>query len=219
MNILWYTCFMDTTFIISIIILILSLVIHELGHAYAATALGDDIPRLQGRLSINPLKHLEWFGSLIFPGILVFSGSPLVFGWAKPVMFNERNFTGDIGRRYGRVITAIAGPLMNIILAVVFGIITRVLIGTEVMTSEFLMLMTMVVMINLSLALFNLIPLPPLDGHYIWDMVMPRRLQLGRITSGGNILVFIGMILIASMVWQRVFEPVIPVLTRVIMGV
>lgn len=219
MNILWYTCFMDTTFIISIIILILSLVIHELGHAYAATALGDDIPRMQGRLSINPLRHLEWFGSLIFPGILILSGSPLVFGWAKPVMFNERNFTGDIGRRYGRVITAVAGPLMNIILAIVFGIITRILVGTQLMSSELFVLISMVVMINLSLALFNLIPLPPLDGHYIWDMIMPRSLQLGRITSGGNILVFIGMILIASMVWQRVFEPVVPQLSRIIMGV
>lgn len=210
---------MDTTLIISIIILILSLVIHELGHAYTATAFGDDIPRLQGRLSINPLKHLEWFGSLIFPGILILTGSPLVFGWAKPVMFNERNFTGDIGRRYGRVITALAGPLMNIILAVVFGIIARVLIGTGFMSSELLGLMVMVVMINLSLALFNLIPLPPLDGHYLWDMIMPRSLQLGRITSGGNIAVFIGMILVASMIWQRVFEPVVPQLSRIIMGV
>jgi Zn-dependent protease len=210
---------MDTTFIISIIIIILSLVIHELGHAYAATALGDDIPRLQGRLSINPFVHLEWFGSFIFPGILMLTGSPLVFGWAKPVMFNERNFTGSIGRKYGRVITAIAGPLMNIILAIVFGVITRLLIGQHIMTSELLMLMGMVVTINLSLALFNLIPLPPLDGHYIWDMIMPRSLQLGRITSGGGIVVFIGMILIASLIWSKIFEPVIPALTKMFMGV
>jgi Zn-dependent protease len=210
---------MDTTFIISIIIVILSLVIHELGHAYAATAMGDDIPRLQGRLSINPLRHLEWFGSLIFPGILMLTGSPLVFGWAKPVMFNERNFTGDIGRRYGRVITAIAGPLMNIILVVVFGIITRVFIGYHIMTPELFTLMSMVVMINLSLALFNLIPLPPLDGHYIWDMVMPRSLQLGRVTHGGNIIVFIVMILIAVIIWNQVFEPIIPQLVKIIIGV
>lgn len=216
---MWYTCFMDTTFIISIIIVILSLVIHELGHAYAATAMGDDIPRLQGRLSINPLRHLEWFGSLIFPGILMLTGSPLVFGWAKPVMFNERNFTGDIGRRYGRVITAIAGPLMNIILVVVFGIITRVFIGYHIMTPELFTLMSMVVMINLSLALFNLIPLPPLDGHYIWDMVMPRSLQLGRVTHGGNIIVFIVMILIAVIIWNQVFEPIIPQLVKIIIGV
>jgi len=210
---------MDTTFIISIIIVILSLVIHELGHAYAATAMGDDIPRLQGRLSINPLRHLEWFGSLIFPGILMLTGSPLVFGWAKPVMFNERNFTGDIGRRYGRVITAIAGPLMNIILVVVFGIITRVFIGYHIMTPELFTLMSMVVMINLSLALFNLIPLPPLDGHYIWDMVMPRSLQLGRVTHGGNIIVFIVMILIAVIIWNQVFEPIIPQWVKIIIGV
>lgn len=210
---------MDTIFIISIIILLFSLIIHELGHAYAATLMGDDVPFLQGRLSVNPFRHLEWFGSFVFPVVLIVTGSPLVFGWAKPVMFNERNFTGSFARRYGRVITAIAGPLMNIIIAVCFGLITRILIGTQIAPNMMVSLMTTVVTINLSLALFNLIPLPPLDGHYIWDMIMPRSLQLGRITSGGNILVFIGMIIIASMFWQYVLEPVVPYLSRAIIGV
>ncbi|MCA9334451.1 site-2 protease family protein, partial [Candidatus Saccharibacteria bacterium] len=107
---------MEQIHIIMIVALVLSVVLHEMAHGYAANWLGDPTARLQGRLSANPLVHIDPMMSVILPALLVFSGSPFLFGAAKPVPYNPYNFTNQ---RWGEAIVAAAGPLMNIFIAIV----------------------------------------------------------------------------------------------------
>lgn len=151
---------MDIHWIPQILILLMSVVIHEVSHGYMADYLGDPTPRMKGRLTLNPLKHLDWFGSVLLPLILVVINSPFIIGWAKPVPFNPLNITD---RRFGSAKVALAGPLSNIALAVIFGLVIRFIELDPVMGS----IASFIVFINLLLALFNLLPVPPLDGHHI----------------------------------------------------
>ena len=142
---------------------LIAITFHEYAHALAADKLGDDTPRRQGRLTLNPLAHLDPIGSIM----LLFAG----FGWGKPVEINPRNFNRNITMSKGDAIVSIAGPLMNILLAFVFSIIYFA-IGTfapvfAIGSQLGLIIMTilqMTVIINIGLGIFNLIPLPPLDG-------------------------------------------------------
>ena len=167
-----YLHFMDIGFtIIYILILLMSVVIHELAHGYAAYALGDPTAQLQGRLTLNPVKHLDWFGSILVPAFLVISGSPFLIGWAKPVPFNPYNFKRL--RRWGGALVAIAGPLSNIALAlatIALGKIITLIIPDATIA---LQIIRMTVTLNIALALFNLMPVPPLDGHHILFAILP----------------------------------------------
>ncbi len=150
--------------IVSLIIVLASIIVHELAHGYAADWLGDPTPRLMGRLTLNPLKHIDLMGSLIFPGLLFIMGLPVI-GWAKPVQFNPLNFKKY--HRWGNALVAVVGPLSNILLAVIFAIVLRVGISVGFLNPIMMQLVTSIVLINISLALFNLVPIPPLDGHHI----------------------------------------------------
>ncbi|MDQ5949957.1 MAG: hypothetical protein QG563_464, partial [Patescibacteria group bacterium] len=112
-----------------IIILIFSIVIHEIAHGYVAFLWGDNTAKNQGRLTLNPLSHIEWFGSVILPGILILSGAGFVFGWAKPVPYNPANLRN---KRWGTLAVASAGVIVNMCIALVFGVLTRVLIAQGV---------------------------------------------------------------------------------------
>lgn len=166
---------MESFQIASIVILILSVVIHEMAHAYTANWLGDPTARLQGRLSPNPLVHLDPFMSVILPGLLILSGSPLLFGAAKPVQYNPYNF---INQKWGETLVAVAGPASNIALAIIFAIIVRANDQLDFVSGTFVALAGTVIMINIFLALFNLLPIPPLDGSKILPRFLPLSLQI-----------------------------------------
>ncbi len=149
-----------------IIILIFSIVIHEVAHGYIAYRFGDMTAKEQGRLTLNPLSHLEWFGSVILPGILILSGTGFVFGWAKPVPFNPLRLKNQ---RSGTLAVASAGIVVNLFIATFFGLLMRIFVGQGVLdvTSSTYAILQVIVFLNLVLALFNLMPIPPLDGSKI----------------------------------------------------
>ncbi|HEY9583356.1 MAG TPA: site-2 protease family protein [Candidatus Paceibacterota bacterium] len=197
------------TFIVSIIILIMSIVVHELSHGYTAELLGDPTPRLQGRLTINPIKHLDLVGSLIVPLITSLAG--FTFGWAKPVEWNPYNVKN---KRWGELLISVAGPLSNIAIALVFGLIIR-FFGASLSVS-FVQIAFYVIAINIVLAVFNLIPIPPLDGSKILFSLLPPGLSQIRETLE-RYSMFLFLILIFFL-WRFV-EPIIPFIFEIITGV
>jgi Zn-dependent protease len=149
--------------IITIVILILSIVLHEVAHGYAANWLGDPTARLAGRLTANPIPHIDPVGSVLIPGILFLTSAPFLFGWAKPVPYNPYNLNNQ---KWGESIVAAAGPLTNLLLAIIFATVIRFseALGLSLAFAE---MAGYIVFINILLALFNAIPFPPLDGSKI----------------------------------------------------
>ncbi len=201
---------MQTQLIIfSVIILVLSATFHEYMHAWMADRLGDRTARDLGRLTINPIAHLDWFGSIFLPFLLVITGTPFVFGYAKPVPFNPHNLRDS---KWGPAKVAVAGPLANLILAVVFGLILRF---AQTIDPNLAVLLTYIVIINLVLMVFNLVPIPPLDGSKIIMPLLPYHLQekYFRLEPYGMMLVIIFMIMGFQLVWLAV-----NILFRLIVG-
>lgn len=196
------------TFIVSIIILIMSVVIHELSHGYTAELLGDPTPRLQGRLTLNPLKHLELFGSLIVPLITSLAG--FTFGWAKPIEWNPYNVKN---KRWGEFLIALAGPASNLLIALVFGFIIR--FAGDALPLSFIQIATYVIVINIVLAIFNLIPIPPLDGSKILFSLLPPQFTYIRVALEKYSIFF--FLILIFFLWRFV-EPVIPFIFKVIVG-
>ncbi len=197
------------TFIVTIIILIMSVVMHELSHGYTADLLGDPTPRLQGRLTINPLKHLELFGSFIVPLITSLSG--FAFGWAKPIQWNPYNIKN---KRMGELLISLAGPLANILIALVFGLYLRFFGGN--LSNSFVFISSYIVGINIALAIFNLIPVPPLDGSKILFSLLPPNMY--RIREGIEKYSLIILFIFIIFLWRFV-EPIIPFVFKLILGI
>ena len=162
--------------IVEIIILIFSVVMHEVSHGYAALALGDKTAQYSGRLTLNPLKHIDPFGSVLLPALTAMLGGP-VFGWAKPVPYNPYNLKNQ---KWGPAIVGAAGPLVNLLIAIFFGLLIRFssLISTGVSAefiTNFISMAFVISKINLWLAIFNLVPIPPLDGSKVLFALLPYR--------------------------------------------
>lgn len=159
---------------LSLVVLILSVIAHEVAHGYAADSLGDPTARLSGRLTMNPVPHIDPMGSVIIPALLVFSGSSLLFGWAKPVPYNPYNLRG---KRWGETFVALAGSATNLLLALIFGLIVR--FGEADLPAAAISLAATITFVNLFLGFFNLIPFPPLDGFTILRSALPWHLSVG----------------------------------------
>lgn len=200
---------MDFVFIIAI--LIMSVVVHEVAHGYMALALGDPTAKYQDRLTLNPLKHLDPVGSVLVP-LMGYLAGGFIIGWAKPVPFNPYNLKNQ---KWDEALVALAGPVSNIGLALVFGLIIRFAVGAQMTSLAFLNLAGFVVVINITLAVFNLIPIPPLDGSKILFAILPYKWQNLRLSfeKFGLILVLVFIFLI----WPLV-SPVIDHLFKIITG-
>lgn len=199
-----------------IIILIFSAVIHEVSHGLMAQKLGDNTAKLLGRLTLNPLKHLDFFGSFILPfSLYILSGGNFVFGWAKPVPYNPLNLKNPI-RDSGLI--ALAGPLSNLVIALFFGLILRVR-GVEFLNSDLGHLFIIIVLINILLAVFNLIPIPPLDGSKVLIGFLPFNLKIK-----DNILIFFeryGLVLILFFIFFgfRIVWLLVDIIFKLIVGI
>lgn len=161
--------------IFSLIVLLFSVIVHELAHGSVAYSLGDPTAKYEGRLTLNPLKHLDPFGSIILPLLLFISRSPILVGWAKPVPVNSYNFKD---KKYGDLKVSIAGPASNFILAIFFGLILRFIPDSLILINPGIeKALQIIVAINIWLAIFNLIPIPPLDGSWILFSFLPQSMQ------------------------------------------
>lgn len=176
--------------------MLLSLTVHEWAHARSAYALGDDTASLMGRMSLNPLVHIDIIGTIVLPLL----GVP--FGWAKPVPVNPMRFDRKYSMRWGMMITAAAGPLSNVALAIasagLYSLLVHVAPATLSPRSGVSLLLSMLVSVNIALAIFNLLPVPPLDGSRLADYFMPQSLRpywdnLYRSGPIGLVLLFLGL--------------------------
>jgi len=197
--------------IFSLIIILFSAIIHEYMHGWMADRLGDPTARDAGRLTLNPVAHIDLWGSILMPALIyIGTGGGLIFGYAKPVPFNPYNLRDQ---KYGVAKVAIAGPLANLITALFFGLFLRFMPGLNMVMFS---LLAAIVQINLVLMIFNLLPIPPLDGSkvilpflsYDWQMKLLRFEQYGFILV--LFFVFFGFSLII---------PVIDFLFRLIVGI
>ncbi len=189
-----------------IIPMVIAIVFHEVAHGWVARWFGDDTAARQGRLTFNPIKHVDPFGTVILPGLLALSGAP-VFGWAKPVPVVQERLRNP---RLHMMAVAAAGPGMNLLLALAGAVVLGVIIainGTAEPGPVLQFVATSMVLflsINIFLALFNMIPLPPFDGSYIMSGVLPPHLAAGyeRLRPHGLLLIF-GLLLVVPLVFPQ----------------
>jgi Zn-dependent protease len=158
----------ETDIIFYVIVLLMSVVIHEVSHGFMAEYWGDSTARHAGRLTLNPIVHLDLFGSIIIPALLVISGAP-IFGWAKPVPYNPDNLRD---KKWGTIAVASAGVLANLLIALIFGLMIRFV--PFLVPIKFYTITSTIVLVNLALAIFNLVPIPPLDGSKILFSLLPQ---------------------------------------------
>jgi len=200
-----------------VVILIFSVIIHEVAHGSVAFYLGDPTARDAGRLTLNPLKHLDPIGSVVVPLFLIImsrlTGGGIIFGWAKPVPINSYNFKDQ---KYGSAKVAIAGPGSNLAIAVIFGGIIRLLPTGGAVFQNLITVFGFVVWINLLLGIFNLMPIPPLDGSHILFTFLPKSME--------NIKVFLsqyGLVILIGFIFffLPVLIPVISFIFNLLTGV
>lgn len=181
--------------VVTLVILLFSAIIHEIAHGFVAERLGDPTARLAGRLTLNPSKHIDPMMSIALPLILLISGSPVIIGAAKPVPvdpFNLRDGRKDLA------LVSLAGPLTNVLIAVGVSIILKIILNSPyIIPNTLYLILGSIVRLNLLLAIFNLIPIPPLDGSKIFSLLLPEKLA-NAFLSLGSIGIFIIFFLLLS---------------------
>ena len=195
---------MDTTnTIFYIVVLIMSVIIHEVSHGFMAEKFGDKTARLAGRLTLNPIPHLDLFGSIILPVLLIVTHAGFLFGWAKPVPYNPNNLTN---RRWGTLAVASAGILANLFIAIIFGVFIRLGVYFDYANPSFYFICGLIAFVNLLLAFFNLMPFPPLDGSKILFSFLPARFaRFEDLLERYSIIIFL---LFIFFIWDRIFPGV-----------
>lgn len=208
--------------IFSIVILIISVIIHEVAHGYAANALGDPTAKLSGRLTLNPISHIDILGSILVPAFLVLSNAGFMFGWAKPVPYNPANLNKNaFARRFGEAAVAGAGVATNLLIAVLFALVARAAYGAG--QQLFGDLAASITLVNLFLGLFNLIPIPPLDGYTFLRGLLPYKASLAfrdfedRL-RGGGILTLIAVLIVFTYVLSAPFYTLVEYLFHLLIG-
>jgi Zn-dependent protease len=161
-----------------VIILVFSAVIHEFSHGWMANYLGDPTAKHMGRLTLNPIPHIDLMGSVLVPLFLIIANVGIIFAWAKPVPYNPYNLRD---KKNGEMLVALAGPVSNLIVAVIFGIIVQIMIMQGI-DSSIIVLFGLIIFINIILAIFNLLPIPPLDGSKILFHFLPYSMHRVRET-------------------------------------
>lgn len=179
--------------IYKIISFLFAITVHEAAHGLAAYKLGDPTAKLDKRISLNPVRHIDLYGTVLVPLFLIFIGSPFIFGWAKPVIFDPYNLKNP---RRDSAIISLAGPLTNIISAIIISVIFRFLFDPFSSIAFIYPLFQYLILINLVLGIFNLIPVHPLDGGKILVGFLPREnaLEVDRFLKRYGLLILIFMI-------------------------
>ena len=205
--------FLTVDFFVQVLVLgipvLLAVTLHEAAHGYVALHYGDQTALRAGRISLNPLRHVDPFGTVILPGILILSGSPFLFGYAKPVPVNFNNLRNP---RQDMVSVAIAGPLTNIFLALVSAMAFHLLpFFSEAWAAPIAQGLKMSLILNVTLALFNMIPLPPLDGGRVAVGLLPDILAepLAKLERFGMIILF-SMLIIVPYVTHKMGNTISP---------
>jgi Zn-dependent protease len=203
---------------IPLIILIFSIIVHEVAHGWAADALGDPTARYAGRLTLNPIPHIDLMGSILIPGLLILTHSPIFFGWAKPVPYNPYNLKG----RFSETMVALAGVATNLGIALIFVLVLR--FGAEMLSPTALMVAGTIIFVNLFLGLFNLLPFPPLDGWSALRSALPWHLSRGmeqfeRQMAGAGAVSLILFLLVFSFVLARPFAQFVSYIFTFLTGV
>lgn len=204
--------------ILMVLPLMLAVILHEVSHGWVAEKLGDPTARLLGRITLNPISHIDLFGTILVPGILLLTHTPFLIGWAKPVPVNFANLRGG---RKSMALVAVSGPATNFILAVISSIIFHLTSGATssgVSGSVILPFHAMAyysVLLNLVLMVFNLLPILPLDGGRIAVGLLPENLAipLQRTERWGMLIV---LLFIVSDMWSYIVSPVISVFLRIL---
>ncbi len=203
---------MDITsigFIFSLAVLIVSVMIHEIAHGWTAFILGDPTAKLAGRLTLNPIKHIDPVGSIVVPLVLSLLPGGVVFGWAKPVPYNPYNLKVKNGPAY----VALAGPASNFIIAIIFSLLIRSGLGVSLLGIQALPILSIIVLINIMLGLFNLIPIPPLDGSTILFSFFPPRSKFIEIFSRYQFVIILIIIFGAGFIIDKLLTTIFHLLT------
>jgi Zn-dependent protease len=200
------------TVVISIAVFLIVIVIHELAHGWVAYALGDPTAKDAGRLTFNPVAHMDPVGTVVLPAMLIMMHSPVIFGWAKPVPVNPRNFNDP---RKGMLLTSLAGPGANLVLAFIFASIFK--LGLFPPYSVPWTFLLYGILISLVLGVFNMIPVPPLDGSSILYAILPADMavQYAKLERYGFIIL-IGLLYLG--LFDRVILPLVRILMRAFIG-